>query len=764
MNICEHLTATARIYPDRDAIRFEGTSLTYAQLDALSLAAANQLAEQGIRAGDRVAMMLANVPAFAVWYYAALRIGAIAVSISTRSAASEVAYFVKDSGASLLVSDNTSRDDWKLPCPIVTTNDIGDCSSVVPTESHTSHGSHNSENHSGDHCATELDCSSAVSAESSLSKSSSAQEGSGILEDSSLNSENHSGDHCAAELECSSAVSAESSLSKTSSAQQGSGILEDSSLNSEIHSGDHCATDHCAADGRAAIYNAHPNDPAAILYTSGTTGFAKGATLSHMNVRSNVHAFNHLCNQRPDDVILLAVPLFHCFGQNALLNSALNVGATLVLQRKFDLNESKRLIAEHRVTQLYGVPMMFQLFLESCEPSDLASVNYCFSAAATLPIQVGQRWQQKFGIPIHEGYGLTETSPFASYNHRDRFVCGSIGTPIDCVEMKVVDPETGADCAVGELGEIVVRGPNVMLGYWNRDHETAAAIRDGWFHSGDIGRIDEQGFFYIVDRVKDMIAVGGLKVFPAEVERVLLDHAAVSQVAVVGIQDDVFGEQVVAFVVLDAKSSPAEERLNSIRQHAKQHLANYKVPRMVVPIEELPRNPSGKVLKRELREFDLRNLARNPPAADDDSEAAVTEHQLRSPTLRKQLEATHAAGRARAAVEFVQQLVKVIAYADELPNPTDGFLDAGMDSLMIVELSNQIQVELGSDHEIPATLVFDYPRICDLADYLVSVLFSSHFVGEVRPSHEPAEANLRNEIESLSEDEALSELIKELNS
>ena len=217
-------------------------------------------------------------------------------------------------------------------------------------------------------------------------------------------------------------------------------------------------------------------------------------------------------------------------------------------------------------------------------------------------------------------------------------------------------------------------------------------------------------------------------------------------------------------MVLDAKSSPAEERLNSIRQHAKQHLANYKVPRMVVPIEELPRNPSGKVLKRELREFDLRNLARNPPAADDDSEAAVTEHQLRSPTLRKQLEATHAAGRARAAVEFVQQLVKVIADADELPNPTDGFLDAGMDSLMIVELSNQIQIELGPQHEIPATLVFDYPRICDLAYYLVSVLFPSDFVGEVRPSPEPAEANLRNEIESLSEDEALSELMKELNS
>ena len=262
MNICEHLTATARIYPNRDAIRFDGTSLTYAQLDRRSVAASQRLEQAGIGAGDRVSIMLPNVPAFAVWYYAALRIGAIAVSVSTRSAASEVAYFIKDSGAILLVCDESPRDAGELPCPVLTTNDIGDCRSVVPTETHTS---------------------------------------------------------------------------------DDQGSVGDSRRQSEIHSRDHCATDRCAT-----IYNAHPNAPAAILYTSGTTGFAKGATLSHMNVRSNVHAFNHLCNQRPDDVILLAVPLFHCFGQNALLNSALNVGATLVLQRKFDLNESKRLIAERR--------------------------------------------------------------------------------------------------------------------------------------------------------------------------------------------------------------------------------------------------------------------------------------------------------------------------------------------------------------------------------------------------------------------------------
>ena len=162
-----------------------------------------------------------------------------------------------------------------------------------------------------------------------------------------------------------------------------------------------------------------PQDPAVILYTSGTTGFPKGATLSHQNVRATVHAFNHLCEMNSQDRLLLFVPLFHCYGQNALLNAGLNVGATLILQRRFDLNESKRLIGEQDVTKLFGVPTTFQLLWEACEPDDLSSVKYCFSAAATLPIQVSQRWHEKYKMPIHEGYGLTETAPFASYNHRD---------------------------------------------------------------------------------------------------------------------------------------------------------------------------------------------------------------------------------------------------------------------------------------------------------------------------------------------------------
>jgi len=654
MNICGHLTATARIFPQREAIRFEGTSFTYAFLNEMSLAASQRLLAAGIQPGDRVAIMLANVPGFVVWYYAALRIGAIAVSVSTRSTPSEVAFLVTDCNARFFVADSAT---------------VASVSDELP------------------------DC-----------------------------------------------------------------VVETVSVSD---SGDSCSGEDLVCDGSAesGCFDAHHDDPAVILYTSGTTGFPKGATLSHMNVRSNACAFNHLCNMRPHDRILLAVPLFHCFGQNALMNSALNVGATLVMQRRFDPGESRQLIVDERVTQLYGVPMMFQLFLDSCSVQDLATVNYCFSAAATLPVQVSDEWQRKFGMPLNEGYGLTETSPFASYNHRLQFVRGSIGTPIDAVEMKVVDTETGDECSPGTLGEIIVRGPNVMLGYWNRPEDTANAICRGWFHSGDIGRVDHDGFFYIVDRVKDMIVVGGLKVFPAEVERVLLDHSVVSQVAVVGVQDTVFGEQVVAFVVLNEEAT--EESIQSIRDHAKAYLAGYKTPRAIVPIDELPRNPSGKVLKRELKNYDIQELDTGDTANDIDQSPANA--QLREPTLRRELESTHAANRRRTAIAFIQNLIQNIADTDHPPNADQRFLDAGMDSLMIVEMGKQLQMELGSEHDIPPTLLFDYPRISDLCDYLVSVLFPDESNNVSQMSESASGVFIQQpDIEDMSEEEALEELMKEL--
>ncbi len=652
------------------ALVFEGTSFTYAQIDGLSAQAAARLKKAGVGRGDRVAIMLPNVPAFVVWYYAALRIGAITVSISTRLADKEVAFVVSDCEAKVFVGD-AQGFSTHLPTCVGQTFDVSDC-----------------------------------------------------------------GDRCNGE------------------SMGGASLV-----------------------GSEAWVDAEPDEAALILYTSGTTGFAKGATLTHRNVRSNVLEFNRLCDMQPTDRILLAVPLFHCFGQNALLNSGLNVGSTLVLQRSFDINESKQLIREEQISQLYGVPMMYQLFYESCTPADLLTVRYCFSAAARLPVQVSRRWQEKFGQPIYEGYGLTETSPFASYNHHEQYVTGSIGTPIEQVEMKIVDSETAAPCPPGELGEIAIRGPNVMLGYWNRPEDTATAIRDGWFYSGDIGRMDDRGFFYIVDRVKDMISVGGLKVYPAEVERILLDHEAVLQAAVVGFPDKVFGEQVVAFVVTsDAAENSADDFHGKLQQHCRASLANFKVPKHFVPIEELPRNPAGKVLKTVLREYDLSA----PEAASSSTVAELSDNlptspsATRPPTLWNDLQKTYAANRPQVALAFVQGLVQLLSGEERIIEPDARFLEAGLDSLMIVEMSSQIQAEVGATIDIPATLVFDYPRVVDLAEFLVQTFAAT---GQQSPlersngshalstsTYTPTSAALRAQVVAMSEDEAFDELMRELES
>ena len=662
MNICESLTTTAKLFPDRIAVVFGDRKWTFQELEQKSQAAATVFQQHSIGPGDRVALMLPNAPSFPVWYYGALRIGAIAVSVSTRLAAGEVAFVVDDSGAKAFVASTGAMSTVEAELPAhaelrLAVDEFGE-----PTED---------------------------------------------------------------------------------------------------------AGNDFASASYQDVYNAEPNEAALILYTSGTTGFPKGATLSHGNVRSNVHAFNHLCNMQPDDNVLVAVPLFHCFGQNALLNSVLNAGGTIVLQQRFDLSETKRLIADQNITQLYGVPMMFSLLLDSCTVEELAGVNYCFSAAATLPIQTGNAWQQKFNLPIHEGYGLTETSPFATYNHRLKFVPGSIGMPIDSVEIKIVDPETGESCSTGEPGEIAIRGPNVMLGYWNRPKETADAIREGWFYSGDIGQLDESGYLYIVDRVKDMITVGGLKVFPAEVERVLLDHDAVSEVAIVGAPDSVFGEQVFGFLVL-AEGSNEQTALSEISAYAQSHLGNYKVPRRMVAIEKLPRNPSGKVLKTKLREMAAESINVASMNGQTDTAAPLA---AQSPTLKPLLQKSHRSERLRTTIEFLRQQVRNLSGEESSPDADQSFVDAGLDSLAMVSLSTQLQIEIGREPELPPTLLFDYPRISDLAGFLVETMDEDsravHTAGTTQPTTgTPAAPHfrspIRSDIEQMSEEEALVELMKEL--
>jgi long-chain acyl-CoA synthetase len=338
-------------------------------------------------------------------------------------------------------------------------------------------------------------------------------------------------------------------------------------------------------------------ETAAILYTSATTGRPKGVMLSHANVVSNAHATVDHLRMTVEDRGLCALPMFHCFGQNFILNALVAAGGQLVLHERFVADRFGETIARHRITLFYAVPTMYILFLAAGRAYDFSSVRLFFSAAATLPTDVERRWHEVYGAWIHQGYGLTECSPFASYNHEIAFRPGSVGTPIENVEMKIAD-EAGRDVAAGELGEILIKGPNVMKGYFGNPAATAEAIRKGWLHSGDIGYRDADGYYFIVDRVKDMINVSGFKVFPREVEEVLFRHPAVKEAAVVGVPHPVRGEAVKAFVVLNQGGGVTVETLQELCRGA---VAAYKVPERIEFLDALPKNPTGKVLKKELR-------------------------------------------------------------------------------------------------------------------------------------------------------------------
>ncbi len=357
-----------------------------------------------------------------------------------------------------------------------------------------------------------------------------------------------------------------------------------------------------ALQSAGGISGARPmqaDDAAAIVYTSGTTGKPKGATLSHGNIVRNMEAKGRYLGIRPQDRALLFMPLYHCFGQNAILNAFLNAGATVVLHQRFDFDQIMESIERDAVTMFFGVPTTYILLLDRVSRNEMAEVRYYFSAAAPLPLEIEEQWARKFGAPIFQGYGLTETSPFASYNHLDQYRPGSIGTPIDGVEMKIVDLDTGNDAVPGQKGEIVVRGHNVMLGYWKQPADTAKSIRDGWFHTDDIGRADRQGYFYIEDRLTDMIVSGGVNVYPAEIENVLATHPAIAESAVYGIPEPLLGEQVCAEIVLKPERWLSRAEVRSFCQH---RLSPVKVPAVINFTAEIPKGPTGKPLKRVLRD------------------------------------------------------------------------------------------------------------------------------------------------------------------
>lgn len=497
MNVAQNLERSARLFPHTVAIEFEGRRITYAELESLAGRAAHGLRALGVAAGDRVALFLPNVPEFAVAYLAAMKLGAVAVSVNALLKTDELRHVLADSGAAVVFTTAAL-----LPELAPLRGELPSLRDVVTCE----------------------------------------------------------GDAAGA------------------------------------------TTLSALCDGQPDRFRSiemERDDPAAILYTSGTTGKQKGAVLSHGAVISNYHSTCHYVGSRPGDRHALFLPLFHCFGQDFIMNAALSSGGTLLLHRRFDPETTPALLREQGMTHLYAVPTIYIYLLNAgITPAEWPSLRYSFSAAATMPVEVARRWTEAFGMVVNEGYGLTETSPFAAYNHEYVHRPGSIGTPIENVEMKVVGPDD-EEVADGAWGEICIRGPNVMLGYFNRPAETAEALRGGWFHTGDVGYRDENGFFFLVDRVKDMINAAGFKVWPREVEEVLYAHPAVKECAVVGLPDEVKGEAVAAYIVLHASADCTEMEVESF---CRERMAAYKVPRHLRFVDAIPKSPTGKILKRVLRE------------------------------------------------------------------------------------------------------------------------------------------------------------------
>jgi len=491
-NLARLVTESAEQHPERPALKLDDAVITYQQLDGATAHVAGLLKANGLEPGDRVGLMLPNVPYFAVVYYGVLRAGGVVVPMNVLLKGREVDFYLRDPEAKLLFA-------W--------------------------HGFEEA-----------------------------AQEGAAAA---------------GAELVT---VKPGEFESLVGSAEPVGGL----------------------ADRRG-------DDTAVILYTSGTTGTPKGAELTHDNLFTNCEvSVRTLFDGSADDVILGALPLFHSFGQTCGLNAAMRVGATLSMIPRFDAGKALEIIQRDKVTIFEGVPTMYHALLHhpDRETFDVTCLRLCVSGGAALPVEVMRAFEEAFGVKILEGYGLSETSPVAAFNHphKERKP-GSIGTPIEGVEMKVVDAD-GDEVPQGEVGEIAIRGHNVMKSYWRRPDATQEVMREDWFHTGDMAQRDEDGYFFIVDRKKDMIIRGGYNVYPREIEEVLYEHPAVSEAAVIGVPDESMGEEVGAAVVLRRdKHASADD----IRSFVKERVAAYKYPRKIWFVEELPKTATGKILKREIK-------------------------------------------------------------------------------------------------------------------------------------------------------------------
>ncbi len=487
-NLAEILVNTARRRGDRPALKLGELTVTYGVLDEESARVAALLAQHGLRPGDRVGIMLPNVPQFAFAYYGVLRAGGTVVPMNVLLKSREVAFYLGDPEAKLLLVWHALADEARAGAQAAGAEII-----VVGPE-------------------------------------------------------------------------------------------------------DFAAT---VAEPARAVVERAGDDAAEILYTSGTTGKPKGAIITHDNLRLSCEHVGSVPKLAEDDVTLGALPLFHSFGQTVMLNAGVRVGACLTMIPRFEPGAVLKTIERDGVTIFAGVPTMFHALLHfpEREQIDTSTLRLCISGGSSIPVEVLTAFEKAFGCEIIEGYGLSETTAAGAFNPPGKRKPGSIGLPTPGTEMKLVDDD-GRELGPGEVGEIATRGYHVMKGYWNRPEATDEVLAaDGWFRTGDLATVDEDGYFFIVDRKKDMIIRGGYNVYPREVEEVLYEHPAVSMAAVVAVPDETMGEEVGAAIVL----KPGEQvEAAQISAFVKERVAAYKYPRKVWFVDELPKGPTGKILKREI--------------------------------------------------------------------------------------------------------------------------------------------------------------------
>jgi long-chain acyl-CoA synthetase len=487
-NLAQNLLEAAAKEGPHTALRMDEEHLSYDQFRDAALRVAAGLQARGVQPGNRVGMVLPNVLSFPVVFYGALMAGAAVVPMNPLLKAREVEYFLRDSGARVVVAGEQSAGP------------VTEAAGTVGVEAVT--------------------------------------------------------------------VGA---------------ALPDALM---------------AAEGLTAPVERADDDTAVILYTSGTTGQPKGAELTHTGLNSNARTTQEtLLEGSQDDVIMGCLPLFHVFGLTCSLNAGVLAGATLTLIPRFDGGKALSVIERDSVTVFEGVPTMFSAMLHQpdADAHDVSSLRLCVSGGSAMPVEVMRSFEETFGCIVLEGYGLSETSPVASFNHpHAERKPGSIGTPIRGVELRLVDDD-GKDVERGEVGEIAIRGENVMKGYWQREEETAKAIPDGWFRTGDLARQDDDGYYFIVDRKKEMIIRGGYNVYPREIEEALYEHPAVAEVACIGISHPDLGEEVAAAVALKPGASA---EIDELRSFVKERVAAYKYPRHIWLVDALPKGPTGKILRR----------------------------------------------------------------------------------------------------------------------------------------------------------------------